>query len=44
MVDTGDYAIRPPRALADGEELVLGPDHTVRWCDFMSFYSPVFSC
>jgi len=32
MVSVGDYAIRPPRALADNEELTLGK-HTVRWLD-----------
>jgi flavorubredoxin len=32
MVSIGDFADRPPRALADGEELVLG-SHTVRWFD-----------
>jgi glyoxylase-like metal-dependent hydrolase (beta-lactamase superfamily II) len=32
MVSIGDYADRPPRALADEEELVLG-EHTVRWFD-----------
>jgi flavorubredoxin len=32
MVSIGDLADRPPRALADGERLVLGT-HTVRWLD-----------
>ena len=32
MVSLADYADRPPRALADGEELVLGR-HVVRWLD-----------
>ncbi len=32
MVSVSDYADRPPRALADGEELSLG-HHTVRWFD-----------
>lgn len=32
MVSIDDYADRPPRALADGEDLVLR-DHTVRWFD-----------
>jgi flavorubredoxin len=32
MVSVGDYAIRPPRALADGDELVLG-NKRVRWID-----------
>jgi flavorubredoxin len=32
MVSLGDFADRPPRALADGEELVLGR-HTLRWLD-----------
>jgi flavorubredoxin len=32
MVSIGDYAMRAPRALADGEELVLGR-HTMRWFD-----------
>ncbi len=32
MVSVGDYADRAPRALADGEELVLGT-HTIRWFD-----------
>jgi flavorubredoxin len=32
MVSMGDLADRPPRALADGEELALGA-HTVRWFD-----------
>ena len=32
MVSVGDVAERPPRALADGEELSLGR-HTVRWYD-----------
>ena len=32
MVSIGDLADRPPRALADGEELVLGK-HTVQWFD-----------
>jgi flavorubredoxin len=32
MVSIGDFADRPPRALADGEELQLG-HHTVRWFD-----------
>jgi flavorubredoxin len=32
MVSIGDLAIRPPRALADGERVVLGK-HTVRWLD-----------
>ena len=32
MVSLGDYANRPPRPLADGEELSLG-SHTVRWFD-----------
>ena len=32
MVSGGDYANRPPRALADGEELELGR-HVMRWFD-----------
>jgi len=32
MVSVGDLSNRPPRALADGEELVLGK-HRVRWLD-----------
>lgn len=32
MVNIGDYAVRPPQALADGEQLVLGR-HTVQWHD-----------
>jgi flavorubredoxin len=32
MVSVADYADRPPRALADGEELVLGR-HVLRWFD-----------
>ena len=32
MVSIGDLADRPPRALADGEQLVLGR-HTVQWFD-----------
>ena len=32
MTSVGDFAIRPPRALADGEELQLGR-HTLRWFD-----------
>ncbi len=32
MVSIGDLADRPPRALADGEELALG-SHTMRWFD-----------
>jgi flavorubredoxin len=32
MVSMGDLADRPPRALADGEELALG-QHTMRWFD-----------
>jgi len=32
MVSLGDVADRPPRALADGEELSLGR-HSVRWID-----------
>jgi flavorubredoxin len=32
MVSIGDLADRPPRALADGESLVLGR-HTVQWFD-----------
>ncbi len=32
MVSVDDVADRPPRALADGERLVLGR-HTVRWLD-----------
>jgi len=32
MTSVGDAADRPPRALADGEELVLGR-HTVHWFD-----------
>lgn len=32
MVSIGDIADRAPRALADGERLVLG-NHTVRWID-----------
>jgi flavorubredoxin len=32
MVSIGDLADRPPRALADGERLVLGR-HTVQWFD-----------
>lgn len=33
MVSVSDYANRAPRALADGEELVLGPGRTIRWFD-----------
>lgn len=36
MVSVGDMADRPPRALADGEELSLG-QHTVRWIDTPHF-------
>jgi flavorubredoxin len=32
MVSVGDFAIRPPRALADGEEISLGKKR-VRWLD-----------
>jgi flavorubredoxin len=32
MVSMGDLADRPPRALADGEDLPLGT-HTIRWFD-----------
>ena len=32
MVSLGDYANRPPRALADAEELSLG-QHVIRWFD-----------
>jgi flavorubredoxin len=32
MVSLADYADRPPRALADGEELVLGR-HVMQWLD-----------
>jgi len=32
LVSVGDLADRPPRALADGERLVLG-SHAVRWLD-----------
>jgi flavorubredoxin len=32
MTSVGDFADRPPRALADGEDLALGR-HTVRWFD-----------
>ena len=32
MVSIGDLAIRPPRALADGERVSLGK-HSVRWLD-----------
>lgn len=32
MISVGDVADRPPRALADGEEVSLGR-HTVRWID-----------
>ena len=32
MVSVGDMADRPPRALADGEQLVLGR-HTLQWFD-----------
>lgn len=32
MVSVADYAIRPPRVLADGEDLPLG-DRTVTWID-----------
>ncbi len=32
MVSVGDYADRPPHALADGEELALGR-RTIRWFD-----------
>jgi glyoxylase-like metal-dependent hydrolase (beta-lactamase superfamily II) len=32
MVSLADYADRPPRALADGEELALGR-HVMRWLD-----------
>ena len=32
MVSVDDFADRPPRALADGEELALGR-HTLRWFD-----------
>jgi len=32
MVSMGDLADRPPRAIADGEELALGA-HTMRWFD-----------
>ncbi|MDX2170590.1 MAG: MBL fold metallo-hydrolase [Deltaproteobacteria bacterium] len=32
MTSLGDFADRPPRALADGEDLALGR-HTVRWFD-----------
>ena len=30
---SGDIADRPPRALADGEEIVLGPNKRLRWLD-----------
>jgi len=36
MVSVDDYALRPARALADGEELSLG-GHTVRWIDTPHF-------
>lgn len=32
MVSVGDYADRPPRTLADSEQLALGR-HTVQWFD-----------
>jgi len=32
MVSISDFSDKPPRALADGEELALG-EHTVRWLD-----------
>jgi glyoxylase-like metal-dependent hydrolase (beta-lactamase superfamily II) len=32
MVSVGDFAVRPPRPLADGEEIVLGKKR-VRWLD-----------
>jgi flavorubredoxin len=32
MVSLGDYAIRPPRGLADGEEISLGK-HVLRWLE-----------
>ncbi len=32
MTSIGDFAIRPPRTLADGAELALGR-HTIRWLD-----------
>ena len=32
MVNIGDFAIRPPQALADGEQLALGR-HTMQWHD-----------
>ena len=32
MTSVGDYAVRPPRVLGDGEELALG-SHRVRWYD-----------
>src|SRR5690606_6023155 len=32
MVSVGDFADRPPRAIADGEALSLGA-HSVRWFD-----------
>jgi flavorubredoxin len=32
MVSISDFSDKPPRALADDEELALG-DHTVRWID-----------
>src|SRR5437763_4939820 len=30
---SGEMADRPPRALADGEEIVLGPNKRLRWLD-----------
>src|SRR5579871_1115740 len=33
VMTSGDIADRPPRALADGEELVLGPRKRLRWLD-----------
>jgi len=33
MTSVGDLADRPPRALADGEELALGGGKQVRWLD-----------
>jgi len=36
MVSVDDVALRPARALADGEELSLG-SHTVRWFDTPHF-------
>ena len=33
MISLGDMTDRPPRALADGEELVLGPNKRMRWLD-----------